>query len=130
MATKNYPYPAPRGTERALDARHGGSGINPAREHYFNNIDNARIELSRRAKSLLQLLEGQLPGNVMYILTWELATESRRDQNMLAQQLFNCLINSAQFRLPEDERLMRKLDELAGMVCEHADLKEDEDYGN
>lgn len=37
MATNYHPHPAPHGTERALDTRHGGSGINLTREHYFIN---------------------------------------------------------------------------------------------
>ena len=54
----------------------------------------------------------------------ELATEARRDQNVLAQQLFNILIDSNQFSEPEDERLRRKLDDLASTVCCEADLRE------
>ena len=91
------------------------------REHYTTDV---RVSLSRRAKAFLKLMEGQLPDDVMKHLMWELASEARRDQNMLAQQLFNILIDSNQFREPEDERLWQKLDELASTVCCEADLRE------
>ncbi len=74
------------------------------------------------------LMEGQLPEDVMKNVALELATEARRDQNMLAQQLFNILIDSAQCCEPEDERLRLKLDELADVVCCEADLREPVDW--
>lgn len=74
------------------------------------------------------LLEGQLPEDVMKNVALELASEARRDQNMLAQQLFNILIDSAQCCEPEDERLRLKLDELASTVCSEADLREPMDW--
>ena len=74
------------------------------------------------------LLEGQLPEDVMINVALELASETRRDQNVLAQQLFNILIDSAQCCEPEDERLRLKLDELAGVVCCEADLREPVDW--
>jgi len=92
------------------------------REHYTTDV---RVSLSRRAKAFLKLMEGQLPDDVMKHLMWELASEARRDQNMLAQQLFNILINSAQFCEPKDQRLQLKLDEMAGLVCVSADLSDD-----
>lgn len=74
------------------------------------------------------LLEGQLPEDVMINVALELAKEARRDQNMIAQQLFNVLIDSNQFCEPEDERLRLKLDELASTVCCEADLREPVDW--
>lgn len=71
------------------------------------------------------LMEGQLPEDVMEYVKRELASEARRDQNVLAQQLFNILIDSAQCCEPEDLRLQLKLDELAGLVCVSADLSDD-----
>lgn len=98
-----------------------GFGKSHSREH--NNSD-VRRSLSRRARAFLMLLEGQLPEDVMKNVALELATEARRDQNVLAQQLFNILIDSNQFSEPEDERLRRKLDDLASTVCCEADLRE------
>jgi hypothetical protein len=49
---------------------------------------------------------------------------------MLSQQLFNILIDSNQFREPEDERLWRKLDDLASLVCCEADLRDPNDFEN
>ena len=99
-----------------------GFGKSHSREHYHTDV---RHSLSRRAKAFLKLMEGQLPEDVMEYVKRELASEARRDQNMLAQQLFNILINSAQFREPKDQRLQLKLDELAGLVCVSADLSDD-----
>lgn len=99
-----------------------GFGESLSREHYHTDV---RHSLSRRAKAFLKLMEGQLPEDVMEYVKRELASEARRDQNMLAQQLFNILINSAQFREPKDQRLQLKLDELAGLVCVSADLSDD-----
>lgn len=98
-----------------------GFGKSPSREHYHTDV---RRSLSRRAKAFLMLMEGQLPDNVMEYVALELASEARRDQNMIAQQLFNILIDSNQCCEPEDERLRLKLDELAGVVCCEADLRE------
>jgi len=95
------------------------------REHYYNGV---RLPLSHRAKAFLKLIDGQLPDHVMEYVTRELAAETRRDQNMLAQQLFNILIDSAQCSEPEDERLWLKLDELAEMICVNIDLREDHNY--
>lgn len=95
------------------------------REHYHTDV---RRSLSRRAKAFLMLLEGQLPEDVMEYVKRELASEARRDQNVLAQQLFNILIDSAQCCEPEDERLRLKLDELAGVVCCEADLRDPVDW--
>ena len=94
------------------------------REHCYTDV---RPRLSRQAKALLRLIDGQLPDGVMKHLMWELASEARRDQNMLAQQLFNILINSAQFCEPNDQRLQLKLDELASLLCVSADLRDDSD---
>lgn len=95
------------------------------REPYYSDVRHC---LSRRAKAFLMLMEGQLPEDVMKNVALELATEARRDQNMLAQQLFNILIDSAQCCEPEDERLRLKLDELADVVCCEADLREPVDW--
>lgn len=95
------------------------------REPYYNDV---RRLLSRRAKAFLMLLEGQLSDNVMEYVTRELASEARRDQNMLVQQLFNILIEAEHVSYPEDERLSLKLDELAEMVCINIDLSEDHNY--
>ena len=95
------------------------------REPYYSDV---RRSLSRRAKAFLMLLEGQLPEDVMINVALELASETRRDQNVLAQQLFNILIDSAQCCEPEDERLRLKLDELAGVVCCEADLRDPVDW--
>lgn len=73
-------------------------------------------------------MEGQMPEDVMEYVKRELASEARCDQNMLAQQLFNILIDSNQCCEPEDERLRLKLDELAGVVCCEADLREPVDW--
>ena len=97
-----------------------GRDFTPWREHYYTSV---RHNLSRRAKALLKLMDGQLPEDVMEHLMCELASETRRDQNMLAQQLFNILIDSAQYSEPKDQRLRLKLDELAGIVCVNADLR-------
>ena len=120
MKLNNTHKSAPRGTQLE-DAVRLGSDFTPSREHYHTDV---RHRLSRRAKAFLKLMEGQLPDDVMKHLMWELASEARRDQNMLAQQLFNILIDSNQFREPEDERLWQKLDELASTVCCEADLRE------
>lgn len=98
----------------------------PSREHYITDV---RLTLSRRAKAFLKLMEGQLPKDVMKYVTLELAAEARRHQNLLAQQLFNVLIDSNQFYEPKDERLRQKLDDLASMVCCNADLREPCDCG-
>ena len=102
-----------------------GFGKSHSREHYHTDV---RLPLSRRARAFLMLLEGQLPEDVMKNVALELASEARRDQNMLAQQLFNILIDSAQCCEPEDERLRLKLDELASTVCSEADLREPMDW--
>lgn len=103
-----------------------GFGKSHSREHYNSVV---RRSLSRRAKAFLKLMEGQLPEDVMKYVELKLATEARRDQNMIAQQLFNVLIDSNQFYEPEDERLRQKLDDLASMVCCNADLREPCDCG-
>lgn len=96
-----------------------------SREHYYYN---GRPLLSHKAKYLLKLLKGQLPKDVMKHLEYELASETRRDQNVLAQELFNILIDSAQFSEPEDEPLSLKLDELASVVCAHLNLNASLDW--
>ena len=112
---------AHRSTQHAT-LKQGAANKSPlSREPYYTDV---RHLLSRRAKAFLKLMEGQLPEDAMMLLTRELAAEPRRDQNVLAQQLFNILINSAQFYEPEDERLWLKLDDLASMVCCNADLRE------
>lgn len=102
-----------------------GFGKSHSREPYHNDVRHC---LSRRAKAFLMLMEGQLPEDVMEYVKRELASEARRDQNVLAQQLFNILIDSAQCCEPKDERLRLKLDELAGVVCCEADLREPVDW--
>ena len=121
MKLNNTHKSATRGT-KLEDLVRLGSDFTHSREH---NNSVLRHCLSRRAKAFLKLMEGQLPEDVMEYVKRELASEARRDQNMLAQQLFNILINSAQFREPKDQRLQLKLDELAGLVCVSADLSDD-----
>ncbi len=120
MKLNNTHKSATRGT-KLEDLVRLGSDFTHSREH---NNSVLRHCLSRRAKAFLKLMEGQLPEDVMEYVKRELASEARRDQNMLAQQLFNILIDSAQCCEPEDERLWHKLDELASTVCCEADLRE------
>ncbi len=96
-----------------------------SREPYNNGV---RRRLSRRAKAFLMLVEGQLPKKVMEHLTWELASEARSVQNMLAQQLFNILVEAAHVNNPDDARLSLKLDELASLVCAHLNQKTSVDW--
>ncbi|MBE6255777.1 MAG: hypothetical protein E7105_09785 [Prevotella sp.] len=124
MKLNNTHKSAPRGT-KLEDAVRLGSDFTLSREHYHTDV---RHSLSRRAKAFLKLMEGQLPEDVMEYVKRELASEARRDQNMIAQQLFNILIDSNQCCEPEDERLRLKLDELAGVVCCEADLREPVDW--
>ena len=121
---------ATRSTTHPLNAFIEGFGNSShTREHYNNSV---RHLLSRRAKAFLRLMQGQMPRDVMEYVAWELAAETRRDQNLLAQQLFNILIDSNQCDEPEDERLRLKLDELASVVCCNVDLREQgtDDYDN
>ena len=124
MKLNNTHKSATRGT-KLEDLVRLGSDFTHSREHYHTDVRHC---LSRRAKAFLMLMEGQLPEDVMINVALELATETRRDQNVLAQQLFNILIDSAQCCEPEDERLRLKLDELADVVCCEADLREPVDW--
>ena len=99
MKLNNTHKSATRGT-KLEDLVRLGSDFTHSREH---NNSVLRHCLSRRAKAFLKLMEGQLPEDVMEYVKRELASEARRDQNMLAQQLFNILIDSAQCCEPEDE---------------------------
>lgn len=121
---------ATRSTSPDLTAFMKGFGdSHVTREHCVIYHDVRRL-LSRRAKAFLKLLEGQLPDDVMKYVATEIAAETRSNQNMMAQQLFNFLIVSAQFCKFKDARLRIKFDELAEMICMNIDSNDDDRYDN
>lgn len=61
MATKNYSYPAPRGTERALDVTHGESG------HVFNK--KSEYPIYKEAQELINIMRPASDESSLYHLT-------------------------------------------------------------
>ncbi|MBO4613322.1 MAG: hypothetical protein J5671_09190 [Bacteroidaceae bacterium] len=89
------------------------------RNHYYiyNGYQNS---LTRRAKYLIEFLIGHIPErNVLYVKR-EFETESRGNQNMMANYIFGKLIDSIYCHSLEDERLQVKSDGLARMIIGEA----------
>ena len=74
--------------------------------------------LSRRANYLLRFLQNYLTAECLRHLQAEFASESRRDQNVLADTLFASLLEVSDFRLPTDTRLSVKIIAMAGDILE------------
>ena len=71
-----------------------------------------RPNLSRRSKALINLLRPLLPEHDIEHLAHELATETRRDQNLMADEIFASLVDSSKVSGPKDPRLIVKVIDL------------------
>ena len=71
-----------------------------------------RPNLSRRSRALINLLKPLLPEHDIEHLAHELASETRRDQNMMVDEIFATLVDSSKVNGPNDPRLIVKVIDL------------------
>ena len=71
-----------------------------------------RPNLSRRSRALIKLLEPLVPEHDIEHLAHELATETRRDQNLMVDEIFATLVDSSKVNGPKDPRLIVKVIDL------------------
>ena len=84
-------------------------------------ICNGRPALTRRAKYLVKLLKSLVPDDVLAYVECEFCSETRHNQNMMAEKIFAKLVAEYKFCTLDDSRLSLKVNELADMLIRHID---------
>lgn len=77
--------------------------------------------LTRRAKYLVKFLKGLVPDDVLAYIECEFCSETRYNQNKMAERIFALLVDSCKIGIDDDPRLTMKVDELARMLISNID---------
>lgn len=84
-------------------------------------ICNGRPALTRRAKYLLKLLQSLVPEDTLAYVECEFCSETRHNQNKMAEAIFAILVDSLKPIGIDDSRLTLKVNELAHMLISYID---------
>ena len=99
----------------------GNTGRKSGNEQTARTNNCVRPNLSRRSKALVMLLQNFVPEDVIEHLEHELATETRRVQNLLVEHIFARLVESYSESELNNTRLTMKLIDLANRIMSHID---------
>lgn len=102
--------------------RHEGSVVAGREQNVSATIIcNGRPALTHKAKYLIKLMKGLVPDDALDYVEYELCSETRPNQNLMADKIFAILVEAWNSSIIEDTRLSIKVEELTRMLLSYID---------